>query len=413
MTEYIDRKKLLQKYPFSLCVIFLFTFDSERHTVMFKRFLSTAMIILAVSSLTATSQETSDSLVAVLKNKILGKMSNFSFGLYIDAYYNYTIQSQQDTSNLIPFSANCPIQNQIRMNVAAVEFYYTGEKVRGKLALQYGDAPNLLAAPNMQFIKTLRQANFGFRIVPDLWVDFGYLLNPVGYESSWAIINQISTVTIGGYFEPGSVLGAKLTYRFSPVFTGGIMVGNPFSLAYAGNTHMAGITFLNYTPNDRLLVSYINFFGNQAMADADIDNDIFYNNIIVKYSPWKPITFVGQLDVAFQTNSRMAPDTTKTAAMLSGFLQSDFRFNEYFSVTGRLEYFNDPHGFLSGHYTYDGKMTGLATWGYTLSGEYKPVSFGYIRVSYRYLSAQRGNEVFYSKTSDHMRGIIITAGVRF
>ncbi len=380
---------------------------------MMKRFLSTALVILAVGNLTAISQEKTDTLAALLKNKILGKLSNFTFGVYIDAYYNYTILSQDDTSNVVPFSANCPIQDQIRMNVAAVEFYYTGEKVRGKLVLQYGDQPNLLAAPSMQFIKTLRQANFGFRIVPDLWVDFGYIFNPIGYESSWAVLNQISTVTIGGYFEPGSVLGAKMTYRFSREFTGGIMVGNPFSLAYAGNTHMAGITFLNFTPNDRLLVSYNNFFGNQAMADADIDNDIFYNNIFVKYTPWKPLTLAGQLDVAFQTNSRLAPDTTKTASMLSGFLQADCRFNEYFSVTGRFEYFNDPHGFLSGHYTYDGKTTGLETWGYTLSGEYKPVSFGYIRVAYRYLSAQQGNKVFYSNTTDHMRAIIITTGVRF
>ncbi len=145
--------------------------------------------------------------------------------------------SQKDTSNVIPFSGNCPVQDQIRMNVAALEFYYNAEKVRGKLAIQYGDAPNLLAAPEMQFIKTLRQANFGFRIVKDLWLDFGYMLNPIGIESSWPVINQISVVTVGGYYEPGSVLGAKLSYRFSPKFSGGSHDRSLFTRIFSKHTH--------------------------------------------------------------------------------------------------------------------------------------------------------------------------------
>ena len=81
--------------------------------------------------------------------------------------------------------------------------------------MQYGDAPNLLSSPDVQFIKNLRQAWFGFRILKGFWVDAGYILNPVGYESSWPVLNQISTVTIGGYFQPVSLLGAKFSYKFS------------------------------------------------------------------------------------------------------------------------------------------------------------------------------------------------------
>jgi len=363
------------------------------------------------SGLKVNAQNINDSTTEILKSKILGKLNHFTFGMYIEAYYNATINSPQDTSNIVPFSSNCPIQDQIRMNVAALEFYYDDEKVRGKVAIQYGDAPNLLASSNSQWIKTIRQANFGFRIVKNLWVDFGYMFNPVGYESAWGAMNQISFVTVGGYFEPGNVLGAKLSYQFSEKFSGGLMIGNPFSLAYALNTHMAGQLFLSYQPLDNLNISYNNFFGNQALVDADINNDILYNNLIATWSPYKSLDLVGQFDFAIQTNSTKPPDTTEIASMFSGFLQARYAFAKYFSITARYEVLNDPNGFLTGinHST----LRGVRTNGFTLSFEYKPVSFGYIRVGYRYLEGYPGSKLFASNTSDNMQAIIFTTGVRF
>lgn len=357
------------------------------------------------------AQEINDSAAEILKSKILGKLNHFTFGMYIEAYYNGTLGSPQDTSNIVPFSANCPIQDQIRMNVAALEFYYTATKVRGKFVIQYGDAPNLMASANSQWIKTIRQANFGFRIIKNLWVDFGYIFNPVGYESSWGALNQISFVTIGGYFEPGSVLGTKVSYKFSEKFNCGFMIGNPFSLAYSLNTHMAGIMFFNWQPRSNLSFTYNNFFGNQALIDAGIKNNILYNNFIATWSPIKSLSLVGQFDFAGQTNSRMAPDTTKTAKMFSGFLQARFAFAKFFSITARYEILNDPHGFLTGVNQYT--MRGLRTNGFALSFEYKPISFGYIRLAYRYLDGYPGSNIFASNTSDNMQAIIFTTGVRF
>ncbi|MEI6174656.1 MAG: outer membrane beta-barrel protein [Bacteroidota bacterium] len=370
-----------------------------------------ALLLFLMIGAPLTAQEISDSTTEVLKSKILGKLNHFTFGMYIDAYYNWTLEGDQDTSNIVPYSSNCPVQDQIRMNVAALEFYYNATKVRGKLVFQYGDAPNLMASANSQWIKTIRQANFGFRIVKDLWVDVGYIFNPIGYESSWAVLNQISFVTVGGYFEPGNVLGVKISYKLNDKFSCGAMVGNPFSLAYAQNTHMAGLLFLNYQPLKNLSISYNNFFGNQALYDAEIDNNILYNNIIITWSPHKLVDLVGQFDFAGQTNSTKAPDTTNTAFMFSGFLQARFSFTKVFSLTARYEVLNDPHGFLTG--INPNTDRGLLTNGFSVSLEYKPISFGYIRVAYRYLDGYRGSKIFVSYTSDIMQAIIFSTGVRF
>lgn len=369
--------------------------------------------LLILFTSTVAAQNKIDSLTDATKNEMFRRLRNFTFGFYIDTYYNGTLKSKDDTSNVVPYSSNCPVQNQIRLNVAAIEIGYTGDKVRGKLAIQFGDAPNLLASPEAQFIKNLRQANFGFRFWKKFWLDFGYFLNPVGIESSWPVLNYLSTVTVGGYYEPGSILGVKLTFNASDKFWGGAMVGNPYSLAYGKNTHTAGIIFIFYKPVPNLTINYNNFFGNQALVDAFLDNDILYNNLIIQYQPINQLGITGEFDFAAQTNSGIPPDTTQTATMFSGMLQAKYTFLTKYSVSGRYEFFNDHDGFLSGCYLFNGEYRGLMTQGFTAGFEYKPVKIGYIRLEYRHLFAPHGYNVFHNMDSDQLQSIIFTTGVRF
>jgi hypothetical protein len=107
----------------------------------------------------------------------------------------------------------------------------------------------------------------------------------------------------------------------------------------------------------------------------------------------------------------MLPDTNKTAHMYSGFLQARYAFAKHFSLTARYEVMNDPHGFLTG--INEPTMRGLRTNGFALSFEYKPVSFGYLRLAYRYLDGYPGSKIFSSNTSDNLQALIFTTGVRF
>ena len=372
------------------------------------------VILLAVLLPSAGfAQKDPDSLTGEMKTKLIKNLSHFSYGFYIDAYVNMELDKQSDTSNIVPYFANCPMRNQIRLNVAAIEIYYNADKVRGKLQLQYGDAPNLLAAPEKQFIKTIRQAAIGFRIVKELWFDVGYMFTPVGCESAWPVTNFLSTASMCGYFEPGAVLGMKLSYKFSDKVNAGLMAGNPYSLAYQQTNHLAGVLYVNYLPLQNLTLSYNCMFGNQALRNAEINNNLVYNDVLIDWFPVKNLETMAQVDFAYQTNSGMAPDTNKTAGMYSGFLQARYSFLKLFSISGRYEFFHDPQGFLSGPYTYEGKTTGLSARGAGISLECKPVPFAYIRSEYKYMHANEGNKVYYGNTSDHLNAVIFTAGIRF
>jgi hypothetical protein len=360
-----------------------------------------------------TGQTASDTVSQDVKSRIFENFRNLTVGFYIDGYLSLELDNYKDTSNIIPFSANCPMRNQFRLNVAAIELFYNAERARAKLQLQYGDAPNLLSAPEKQFIKTIRQANVGFRLADRLWIDAGYMFNPIGMESSWPVINQISSVTMCGYFEPGALLGLKLSYKFSDKVDGGILVGNPYSLAYQQTQHVAGILFVNYSPFKNLRLTYNNLFGNQALKNAEINNNLLYNEVVVNWKPHRDVTLLGQIDFAFQTNSGLGNDSSDIASMASGFVTARYAFFKRLSIACRYEFFHDPDGFLSGPYNYENKVTGLSSQGYSVSLEYKPVEKAYVRCEYKFNQANKGNLVYYGNTSDHLQIIIFTTGLRF
>lgn len=370
-------------------------------------------ILIVLFPAVGFSQKDTDSLSNELKTKLFNNLNHFSFGFYVDSYVTMQLEGKGDTSSIIPYFANCPMPNQIRLNVAALEIYYNADRVRGKLQLQYGDAPNLLSAPEKQFIKTIRQAAIGFQVVKDLWIDAGYMFTPVGVESAWPVMNYLSTATLCGYFGPGAILGAKLSYKFSDKVNAGIMAGNPYSLAYQQTNHLAGVLFVNYQPRENLSLAYNCIFGNQALRNAQIDNNLLYSDVLMNWTPLKNLETQAQVDFAFQTNSKMAPDTNRIAGMASGFALAKYAFLKYFSVTGRYEFYYDPDGFLSGVFTYDGKTTGLSAQGGGLGLQYKPVKFAYIRAEYKYIHANKGNYIYYGKTSDHLNALIFTVGARF
>jgi hypothetical protein len=361
----------------------------------------------------AVAQDRADSLTDEIKAGIFNKLRHFTLGFYVDSYVTMELGTRQDTTNIVPYFANCPMTDQIRLNVAAFELFYDAEKIRGKLQLHFGDAPNLLAAPEKQWIKNIRQAAVGFRVTKKLWADVGFMFTPIGCESTWPVINTISTISMCAYFEPGAVMGIKFTYQVNDRLTAGFMFGNPYSIAYQQTNHLAGILFVSYTPVKNLTLAYNNMFGNQALRDAKIKNNLLYNDILVVYDPHRSVNLTGQFDFAFQTNSGMSPDTNKIASMCSGWIQCRYSFLKYFSIAGRYEYCHDPEGFLSGPYTYDRKTTGLSMNGTSLSLEFKPVRIAYIRMEYKYMHANSGNKVYYSGTSDHLNALIFTAGIRF
>ncbi|MFH1296678.1 MAG: outer membrane beta-barrel protein [Bacteroidota bacterium] len=384
--------------------------------LMIRSKLNLSLLVVSVGMVLSinTIQAQINTLSPAEQGKFQKFIQNFDVSVYMDAYYTFVLDDPAgDTSNLKEFAANCPFADEFRLNVASIWLEYNSKNIRGKFLVQFGDVPNLRSTPEEQFIKYMREAHFGFRAYKTVWVDIGYLPNPIGYESSYPIRNQISTVTVGGYFETGNFLGVKLTSQLTPSLFAGIYVGNPYTLAFGKNKRIYGGMTILYKYRDLFSVNYNNMIGNASIVTSERNHFYLYNNLILTMKPVKNLLLVGEVDCGVFGNSKKPPDTTRTASGISGFLQATYRFTKWFATSIRGEYMNDPDGSLTPLYAYDGKLRGLLTYGGTVGLEFNPAPYSYLRAEYNFLSADKNNFIFNSMLSDHRHSITFTAGLRF
>jgi opacity protein-like surface antigen len=359
-------------------------------------------------------QAQSDTLTPQEQSKFQRIIRNFDVSVYLDAYSTFVLNDpKEDTSNLLEFAANCPFADEMRLNVASIWLDYNSKNLRGTFKAQFGDIPNLRTTPAEQYVKYMKEANFGFRIYKKFWIDFGYMLNPIGYESSYPILNQISTVTVGGYYETGNLLGFKISGQITPSIFAGAYLGNPYTLAYGKNTSIYGGITILYKYKNLFSVNYSNMMGNEITEVPKRNHFYIYNNVILIGKPLKNLLLVGEVDFGLFGNSRKPPDTTKTAGGVSGFVQATYRFVKWFAASVRGEYMSDPDGSITQLYAYNGKLRGLLTYGCTVGVEFNPVRNSYIRAEYSYLSADKHNNIFNSMLTDNRHSIAFTAGVKF
>jgi len=355
----------------------------------------------------------SDTISPEKKSKFSEFLNHFDMTVYVDAYYNRVLNRPSgDTVNILDFASNCPFADEFRLNVVSLWLYYNSKNARGKVELQWGDVPNLLTDPDVQFIKYMKRAEFGFRLYKTLWIDLGYQYNPIGYESSFPIRNQLSTVTVGGYYEVGNFLGVKLSAQLTPSFFLGAYIGNPYTLAYGHNRRLFAGLFMAYSYKDLFTINYNNLMGSSDLATEQLDHIGMYNNLYVTVTPTKKLLLVGECDFGWE-NDKGFPDTTKTAYGVSGFLQVTYQFTKWFAASLRGEFFNDPDALMSKLYAYDGKLRGLLTYGGTVGVQFTPIKNSYLRAEYSYLTADKGNLIFLSNLTQQRNLLTFTAGYKF
>ena len=145
--------------------------DSKARKSMYLLFFLLGLFVFSPSGFSQA-----DTLSPAARKKFVDYLDNFNVSIYLDVYYGMNLNKPSgDTSNLREFAGNSPFIDEFRLNVASIWLEYSSKNLRGKLLLQYGDIPNLRAAPDEQFIKYMKEAHFGFRIWKTLWMDFGYI----------------------------------------------------------------------------------------------------------------------------------------------------------------------------------------------------------------------------------------------
>ena len=193
-----------------------------------------------------------------------------AFGGFVDSYYAYDFGRPKKIDR--PFTTQAVRHNEFNVNLAYVEAKLSGQRVRGRLALQagtsvqsnYAGEPTVGTVSGPDLSRFIQEAMAGYAITPALWIDGGIFFSHIGEEGFISRDNLTYTRSLSADFTPYYESGVKLTWQATPKLSALLTVVNGWQNISENNQDKAAGARLDFAPSASTTLSYYDFFGNEA-----------------------------------------------------------------------------------------------------------------------------------------------------
>ncbi len=260
---------------------------------------------------------------------------------YVDAYYGYDF-SRPPTGDR-PYFVSSARHNEMTINLAFVSVSYTGANVRAKLTPGFGTYMNANYANEPGTLRNLVEANVGVKLAKtkDIWLDVGVFGSPYTNEGPISKDQLMYTRSFAPEYVPYYLSGLKLTLPLSQKLTAYLYGLNGWQQIQDQNAGKAIGTQLEYRPTGKLLLNWNTYVGNERSTSRPAYRTRYFSDVFVIYTPGGRLDATacvyGGIQNRLGTNGQMEQDQWWQINAVGR-----YKFTEKTSLSGRLEYFNDP-----------------------------------------------------------------------
>jgi hypothetical protein len=188
---------------------------------------------------------------------------------FVDVYFAYDFSLPPTTDRA--FTTQAARHSEANVNLAFIDATLTSDRVRGRVAIQYGTSVqvNYAGEPTRGTIsgpavsRFLQEAFAGYRATRTLWIDGGIMLAPFGAESWISRDNWTYTRSLIADNSPYYEAGVRATWQMSSNLEAQLHVINGWQNISETNEDKAVAMRLQWTPAPRIVLVYDNFFGNE------------------------------------------------------------------------------------------------------------------------------------------------------
>lgn len=337
--------------------------------------------------------------VGVLKDSLVKGDKAFTLDGYLDAYYAQ-FSDREAQGDMAEYAMSAPKHNQTGINNIALSAIYRDTGLRSNITLQYGDMVDAVYPTDLKYIQ---QANIGFKLFGNLWLDAGFFNSPISIESFSNRNNYNSINSYSRYFEPILMSGAKLSWEAKSIkfsvfgsdrnfFAGNVINTKPSYGAnlkiYGGKHWLFGANGLYSKMNTGFERTYVNAFVASNRKHLDV---LVSGNYIQEF------------------NNRV----------IGGVLNIRYKVSPKFAFFGKGEYFNDVLGVVTPTMmNNEGNTQGLSAITYGGGLEFKARKNHYLRIEARNTQLDNGFDVYRDyfnggATTNQRLEFVITTGIWF
>lgn len=276
------------------------------------------------------------------------------WGFFLDSYYAFDGNRPANRERL--YTTLPAKHNEFAINLAHVEGVLSGDRVRGRLALQagtsvaanysteYRDATKTGGHP-ADLLQHLQEATAGYRLAEGLWIDGGIYFSHIGAESFISKNNWTYTRSLVADFSPYYQAGVRLSYDPNPQWGFQLHILNGWQNIIETNSDKALGTQVAYKPTKDITVTHNTFLGDEN--GLRFFQDLSFTMQVL---PWlqSGLTF----DFGVQGGS-------STRTWYGSSFQNRFRLTADTHLAARVEIYNDPNRVIVS----TGSPSGFKVWG--------------------------------------------------
>jgi len=269
------------------------------------------------------------------------KIDNLKIGGYIDSYYGYHFSQPKDGN--VPYFVSMNRHNEANINLAYIDLRYSKERTRACFIPGFGTYINANYAAEPGVLKNIVEASIGYQISKkkDIWVDFGVLGSPYTNESAFSKDHLMYSRGFAPEYVPYYLSGAKFYFPLNKKVNSYVYLLNGWQQIVDQNNSKAIGTQIEYRPNDKNLINWNTFIGDERSVYAPNNRMRYFTDVYWLYNLKGKFSITSCAYIGLQQRLNAVNQLTDNFWWQYNFT-ARYKFNDKLSLSGRLEYFSDP-----------------------------------------------------------------------
>jgi hypothetical protein len=306
---------------------------------------------------------------------------------YVDGYFNFDPFNPHSSKR--PYAVSSARLRQFAVNVAYLGIGYRSERVRLQLTPGYGTYMIDNYGNENVLNRFLLETYGGFKLCKNknMWLDVGVFTSPYTYETPISKDHLLYSRSLAAENAPYYVSGLRLTMPLSPKFTLTLYGLNGWQTINFNSASARSVAFgsqLQYKIKPNLSLFWNTFAGDAGSPDQQWLAARYFNDFFLTWQKGKwdlnATAYIGAQGVYNSLKPEYVWYSVNAAAR--------YKFNDKFSLSGRLEYFSDPNGVLSAPNQLQARP--FETYSGTLGFNYSPVKNVLLRFEGRGYGGRNG-----------------------
>lgn len=260
------------------------------------------------------------------------------FGGFVDSYYAY--DTRRPPARDRAFTTQPARHDEFNVSLAFVEAVVSGDRVRGRLALQAGNSvqsnyagePRAGNVSGSELARHIQEAVAGYEVTDGLWIDGGIFFSHIGLESWISRDNWTYGRSLMGDYSPYYQAGVKASYRFDQAWSSQLHVLNGWQNISENNDNKALGGQLAWTGESGWSAAYNNFWGQEAGNQGR-----FFNDLVVRTPEFGRLQLALSADYGIQRK----PAGGNFSRWYAGTFIGRWKFDERLSAAARVERYVD------------------------------------------------------------------------